>query len=92
MSAVLVLVALLALTPAAYASPPDQTWVSGLYDNADFDDVILFIDDTFGAIAPSVVWSIRPMAVVVDLMALVDTASPIVSPLSSDLTRAPPLV
>ena len=29
-----------ALTPLAYASPPDQTWVPGFYDTADFDDVV----------------------------------------------------
>src|SRR5262245_15697309 len=29
-----------ALVPLAYASPPDQTWVAGIYDEADFDDVV----------------------------------------------------
>ena len=32
-----------ALTPAALASPPDQTWIPGLYDNADYDDVVLVV-------------------------------------------------
>jgi hypothetical protein len=27
---------ILVLAPAAYASPPDQSWIPGLYDNADF--------------------------------------------------------
>jgi hypothetical protein len=35
--------AALTLAPAAYASPPDQSWTPGLYDNADFDDVVLLI-------------------------------------------------
>jgi len=30
-----------ALTPAAHASPPDQTWIAGLNDNADCDDAVL---------------------------------------------------
>ncbi|PYM91189.1 MAG: hypothetical protein DME08_22710 [Candidatus Rokuibacteriota bacterium] len=35
--------AVLALAPAAHASPPDQSWIPGLYDDADFDDVVLLI-------------------------------------------------
>jgi hypothetical protein len=31
----------LVLAPAAHASLPDQSWIPGLYDNADFDDVVL---------------------------------------------------
>ena len=29
------------LTGLAHATPPDQTWISGWYDNADYDDVVL---------------------------------------------------
>src|SRR5262249_60174542 len=28
------------LSGLAYASPPDPTWVPGVYDDADFDDVV----------------------------------------------------
>jgi hypothetical protein len=35
--------AMVALTPAVFASPPDATWLGGLYDNADYDDVILAV-------------------------------------------------
>ena len=34
---------LLALVPLAHASPPDQHWLGGLYDNADHDDVVVTI-------------------------------------------------
>jgi len=37
------LFALLALAPLANASPPDPLWIAGIYDAADFDDVILAI-------------------------------------------------
>jgi hypothetical protein len=37
---------LAALTPAAFASPPDSTWIAGIYDNADHDDVILLVTST----------------------------------------------
>ena len=33
--------AILTLVALAHASPPDETWWPGIYDAADFDDVIL---------------------------------------------------
>jgi hypothetical protein len=35
--------ALLTLAALAHASPPDETWQSGIYDDADFDDVVALI-------------------------------------------------
>ena len=40
--AVIVALALAVLPALAYASPPDETWIRGLYDNADYDDVVSF--------------------------------------------------
>ena len=40
---------LTALVPLAYGSPPDPTWVSGVYDNADYDDVVGLVTDGTGA-------------------------------------------
>lgn len=34
---------LFGLTALAHASPPDETWQSGIYDDGDFDDVIALI-------------------------------------------------
>src|SRR5262245_19294448 len=31
------------LVPAAHAVPPDQTWIGGIYDVADYDDVVLLV-------------------------------------------------
>ena len=44
----LALVALVTLTPLAYAYPPDQTWHGGLFDNDD-DYSRLDLASTFGA-------------------------------------------
>ena len=33
----------LILPTLAAASPPDPTWMAGLYDDADFDDVVIHI-------------------------------------------------
>lgn len=37
------------LTPMAWASPPDPSWINGVYDDGDFDDVVTYL--TSGAIA-----------------------------------------
>jgi hypothetical protein len=37
------LTALVALTPLAYASPPDPAWVSGFFDDGDYDDAVFLI-------------------------------------------------
>ena len=40
------LVALVAIIPLAYASPVDPTWNAGIYDAADYDDVVNLLMDT----------------------------------------------
>ena len=84
-------VALLALAPVAHASPPDQSWITGLYDNADFDDVVLFITGVLGAVQPSTVSSLRAVAAAVGLVTSIDNEPRQPSPQSCDLSRAPPL-
>jgi len=85
-----VVAAIVALTPAAHASPPDQTWIGGLYDNADFDDVILFIVSGLGAVQPSLVWSPRMVALVVGLVSPAGTPVQSLPRVASDPSRAPP--
>ena len=36
----------LALTPVAYADPPDDTWIGGFWDDDDFDTVVIAIVST----------------------------------------------
>ncbi len=36
------------LAPLAHASPPDPTWEGGVYDGADYDDVILLATSLTG--------------------------------------------
>jgi hypothetical protein len=40
------------LTGLAYASPPDALWVPGIYDNADFDDVVVLVALASGLVGP----------------------------------------
>ena len=37
------------LIALAYASPPDPTWITGIYDNAGYDDVVSFLTDNSDA-------------------------------------------
>ncbi len=83
--------AILTLTPVAHASPPDQTWIAGLYDDTDFDDIVLLISSNLGAVDPGVVLSSRPVATVISLLAPASTFAPTISPLSFGPCRAPPL-
>ncbi|OLC00594.1 MAG: hypothetical protein AUH30_02205 [Candidatus Rokubacteria bacterium 13_1_40CM_68_15] len=81
----------LALVPAAHASPPDQSWIPGFYDNADFDDVVLLITSNLGATQPGLIWPLCPVASVVGVVtAMTDEPRPLV-PLSDAPSRAPPL-
>ena len=41
--AIVLAVAMGALVLLAHATPPDQTWQPGIYDDADFDDVVLLV-------------------------------------------------
>jgi hypothetical protein len=45
-----VVAALATITALAYASPPDPTWIPGVYDDGDFDDVVSAIADMDAAV------------------------------------------
>jgi hypothetical protein len=57
--ALLLLLGLSGLTPLAYASPPDPSWVRGIYDDADYDDVVVLITSAAAVTAPVLVVDIR---------------------------------
>lgn len=89
---VLVLLAgLLTLTPFALASLPDQTWIGGFYDDADYDDVILLVTERFHAVqSPPVRVLLRVSEVIVLVPAMPQPTAPQAVPLSP-AGRAPPL-
>jgi len=70
-SVILLLFLVLALlTPMAYAIPPDPSWIHGLYDGGDFDDVALVVTSGAGIVElspvadlssapPPIVWPIH---------------------------------
>ena len=52
--ALLVLAVGLALPVLAHASPPDPSWIPGVYDDADFDDVVTRVVSGTGSVGPGV--------------------------------------
>ena len=85
----LLLLPLLGLTPLAYASPPDQTWIGGFYDDADYDDVVLLamsLAVALADLAPALAMQPR----VVDVLLRLDVeAAPFLARLGAP-SRAPP--
>jgi len=53
--AVAVAILLAGLTPLAYADPPDPAWISGYWDDDDFDTVVDFITTVSAISAPAVI-------------------------------------
>jgi hypothetical protein len=87
----LLLVCLFGLTPLAYASPPDPTWVDGFFDDDDGDDVVTAISWAAWAV------ELDPLAVATPLfasVALVPVGEPglvSIAPRPVFLGRAPPV-
>jgi len=87
----LVISALVALLPLAHASPPDQTWIGGWYDDGDHDDVVVLATSTAVAFAHGAPPP-QPALVVVARVPLYALPSlPTSSPLGTPC-RAPPAV
>jgi len=48
------------LTPMAYASPPDPSWIHGLYDDGDFDDVVVLVTSGSGVVELTLLADVSP--------------------------------
>jgi hypothetical protein len=79
--AVLILAAPALLVVLAYASPPDPSWISGIYDDADYDDIVTLVTSATANVAPALPVHSGPMASSVES----------VSPLIQHVTAAPSL-
>jgi hypothetical protein len=83
---------LVGLVPAAYADPPDPTWIGGFWDDDDFDTVVAFIASTCATFAqsdvdadPCLVWIDRaePASPAFVRSALPSTSRPRAPPVAS---------
>ena len=86
----LVLVAfILTLTPLAYADPPDPTWISGIWDDDDFDDVVGYITSATGLLPNPIACDVRPVALPA-VLKLITFQATVSAPRSASSPRAPP--
>jgi hypothetical protein len=84
--------AMMSLAVLAYASPPDPDWISGFWDNGDYDDIILLVTSGVGIAASYAIEDGRPFVAVCALAFPVDDPRLAARPPLSSATRAPPTV
>ena len=87
-AAIVALVAVLAPVMAA-ANVPDPTWIPGLYDGGDADEILALVWDETPAIAAIVPALFEPQSVVIEPASPVTPAAPSVA--RGAASRAPPL-
>jgi hypothetical protein len=81
----------LILLPAiAFASPPDPSWIRGVYDDADFDDVVCLIIANTGLVHDVASVEGRPDFVLMGAEVPRDDRSVALLSLGSSQPRAPP--
>ena len=86
------LLALLLIVPVtlAHASPPDQTWLAGVYDQADFDDVVALLTSALEASGSTTAPEGSPCLAIAPTLCPATVAWPASAPTYSAPLRAPP--
>jgi hypothetical protein len=86
----LLILALVALCPVAHASPLDPTWIAGLWDNGDHDDLVFRVASMASAADMNLVVPLLPVPVAASVATL-EPASFGARTLSLAASRAPPV-
>jgi hypothetical protein len=87
----LLLTVLLAVTPLAYAEPPDPTWVSGYFDDGDNDDAVFVVTSSLATVDPFPLCDWSPFPVFGPRVALETPGLASTLYFSTADARAPPL-
>ena len=85
------LLILVALAPLAGASPPDPSWLAGIYDDADFDEVVVAVVSASADVSSILLLSPKPADIPPGIVRLADAACVAAAPLARFQIRAPPL-
>jgi hypothetical protein len=88
---VLLLVAMTALPPLALASPPDPLWIGGVFDAADYDDVVVSAASTDYASDGLALEAVRALWLVLGAVPPSGPLGAVRSPLPVFQGRAPPI-
>jgi hypothetical protein len=82
---------LVALTPLAYATPPDPVWVSGFFDDDDNDNGVFLVTSSLATIDPFPACCWTPLPAFGPVVALDDSSWSPSQVASSADARAPPV-
>jgi hypothetical protein len=82
---------LVALTPLAYATPPDPVWVSGFFDDDDNDNGVFLVTSSLATIDPFPACCWTPLPALGPVVALDDSSWSPSQVASSADARAPPV-
>jgi len=91
LSAMLLVLLIIAPVTLAHASPPDQTWLAGVYDQADFDDVIGLLTSALDATDSTATPEAGACFALAPKLCPATVACPTVAPAHSPPLRAPPI-
>lgn len=86
----LLVLAMAGLPPLAHASVPDPSWIAGIYDNADGDDVVALVTAASGDVGPRIAADAPILRALDRLAPAADSAVPDRA-VRSDSPRGPPL-
>jgi hypothetical protein len=79
------------LAPLAHASAPDPSWVSGIYDGADYDDVVVLVTLATGAVSPLRMADLEPMLQEIGRLAQLPERAPVSRSAAAFPPRGPPV-
>lgn len=86
---VLVLVMPATLPALAYASPPDPSWIYGVYDGADHDDVVVLVISATGSLGGTAV-DLLPIPLLLGMLPQSTERATVAFSAFADRPRAPP--
>src|SRR5499427_4860288 len=91
LSAMLLVLLMIVPVTLAHASPPDQTWLAGVYDQADFDDVVGLLTSALEATDSTTAPEAGACFALAPKLSLATVACPSSAPAYSPPLRAPPI-
>src|SRR5438034_5521470 len=89
--ATLLFAGVVVLPPLAHASPSDPSWIAGFWDDADYDDIVILITSSVGAVEPPLLSDARLGQPVVGFIPPVCEEPVPASTAAANQTRAPPV-
>jgi hypothetical protein len=90
-SSTLLVLLIIAPVTLAHASPPDQIWLAGVYDQADFDDVVGLLTSAVEATDSTTAPEAGPCLALAPKLCRAAVAGPVTALTYSAPLRAPPI-